>query len=574
MKGVTHAYTYEGLHRLTQVGSGKNNSAISNYAYTLGLAGNRLTVAELSGRSVSYGYDSLYRLTSEAVTSDPAGKNRTVSYTYDNVGNRKTLNSTLPPTGAMNYSYDANDRLSSDTYDANGNTILSSGISDTYDFENHLIQKGGVTIVYDGDGNRVTEAVGGVTTKYLVDTVNPTGYAQVVDELQGGSISRTYSYGLERISETQTINSTATTSFYGYDGHGSVRQLTNSTGAVTDTYDYDAFGNLINSIGSIPNNYLFAGEQYDPALGLYYNRARYLNTTTGRFWSMDSAEGSLGDPLSLHKYTYAGSDPVNKVDPTGHDFSIGSVTFTLGISQTIFGLSVLQSGAIIGAVVGAGFGAFSGAVGAYADNSSPEQIEDATQRNLLISMLLGAVGGYAQAFRVTRVLFQLAIYGMGGASAVSDIRRGKFATAALTVLLTIGLGAIGKISEGINSPPPLPATEGAIASTTPMQLPPEVYSYPTPETADIIESSQLGLPDRILYLTPDGTLTPLQAQLDLALPQSNTAEAEFAVDTSQLDQSKVILSRRVTGNVYGRPGGGTEILYDGQIPLSAVRRVK
>ena len=51
------------------------------------------------------------------------------------------------------------------------------------------------------------------------------------------------------------------------------------------TYDYDAFGNLIHSTGSTPNNYLFAGEQFDPDLNLYYNRARYLNTTTGRFWS-------------------------------------------------------------------------------------------------------------------------------------------------------------------------------------------------------------------------------------------------------------------------------------------------
>jgi len=53
-------------------------------------------------------------------------------------------------------------------------------------------------------------------------------------------------------------------SFYGYDGHGSVRQLTNAAGSITDSYDYDAFGNLVNQTGSTPNNYLFAGEQYDP----------------------------------------------------------------------------------------------------------------------------------------------------------------------------------------------------------------------------------------------------------------------------------------------------------------------
>jgi RHS repeat-associated protein len=50
---------------------------------------------------------------------------------------------------------------------------------------------------------------------------------------------------------------------------------------VTDTYDYDAFGNLIHSTGTTPNNYLFAGEQFDPELGLYYNRARYRNVSTG-----------------------------------------------------------------------------------------------------------------------------------------------------------------------------------------------------------------------------------------------------------------------------------------------------
>lgn len=65
-------------------------------------------------------------------------------------------------------------------------------------------------------------------------------------------------------------------SFYGYDGHGSVRFLTDSAGTVTDTYDYDALGNLISSTGTTLNNYLFAGEQWDEALRLYYSRARLL----------------------------------------------------------------------------------------------------------------------------------------------------------------------------------------------------------------------------------------------------------------------------------------------------------
>ena len=86
---------------------------------------------------------------------------------------------------------------------------------------------------------------------------------------------------------------------------------------VTDTYDYDAFGNKINSTGSTPNNFLYRGEQYDPDLGLYYLRARYYNPITGRFMSRDPKDGVLTDPKMLHKYLYAGGDPANSYDPSG-----------------------------------------------------------------------------------------------------------------------------------------------------------------------------------------------------------------------------------------------------------------
>jgi RHS repeat-associated protein len=86
---------------------------------------------------------------------------------------------------------------------------------------------------------------------------------------------------------------------------------------LTDTFTYDAFGLLIGRTGATPNLYLYAGEQFDPDLGLYYNRARYLNVGTGRFWTMDSYEGVSDEPLSLHKYAYAHNDPLNLNDPSG-----------------------------------------------------------------------------------------------------------------------------------------------------------------------------------------------------------------------------------------------------------------
>jgi hypothetical protein len=42
------------------------------------------------------------------------------------------------------------------------------------------------------------------------------------------------------------------------DGHGSVRGLADTSGNVTDTYDYDAFGNLLHSTGTTPNVYRFS----------------------------------------------------------------------------------------------------------------------------------------------------------------------------------------------------------------------------------------------------------------------------------------------------------------------------
>jgi RHS repeat-associated protein len=124
---------------------------------------------------------------------------------------------------------------------------------------------------------------------------------------------------LQRISQQQAISSTWTPSFYGYDGGGTVRALTNSAGTVTDTYDYDAFGNKINSTGTTPNNYLYRGEQYDSDLGLYYLRARYYNTLSGRFMSRDPEDGKPIDPKTLHKYLYADGDPVNATDPSGRE---------------------------------------------------------------------------------------------------------------------------------------------------------------------------------------------------------------------------------------------------------------
>ncbi len=299
--GFQTTFTYDQLSRLTAV-----STPVSSYNYQLGPTGIRTGAVEGNGRTLTWNYDGIYRLTNETITSDPSNNNGSVAYGLDPVSNRLSQTSSLPGINSGSWTYNADDQISSETYDAGGNVISANGYVMTYDAENHLISKIGngtvVTMVYDAFGNRVAKTVNGVTTKYLVeDAVNPTGLPQVLEEVQNGVAVRTYTYGLQRISENQVINGSWTPSFYVYDGSGSVRQLINSVGAVTDEYEYDAYGNSFTKQGTTPNNYLYRGEQFDSDLSLYYLRARYYNPATGRFMSRDPEDGIAKDPASLHK---------------------------------------------------------------------------------------------------------------------------------------------------------------------------------------------------------------------------------------------------------------------------------
>ena len=321
--GVQTAFTYDELNRAKQLATSQ-----TGYLYTFDAVGNRKTASEYNGRSVAWNFDGIFRLTNESVTGAPGGVDGTVSYSLDPVGNRQSATSSISGLSPVGGTFNADDELASESYDSDGNVTSSGAKTFSFDTENHLMSMNGgsVALVYDGDGNRVAKTVSGVTTRYLVDDLNPTGYAQVVEELSAGvAVQRQYTYGLQRISQNQVISSTWTPSFYGYDGFGTVRQLTNSAGTITDTYDYDAFGNKVNSTGTTPNSYLYRGEFFDSDLGLYYLRARYYNPLTGRFVSRDPEDGDYSDPKTLHKYLYVGGDPVNAKDPTGRAEAVENV---------------------------------------------------------------------------------------------------------------------------------------------------------------------------------------------------------------------------------------------------------
>jgi RHS repeat-associated protein len=307
--------------------------------------GQRRAMMETVGtatRTVAYGYDLLSRLTKEDIQSATAGPAALVAYDgtgtgqgYDRVGNRRSrqVTGTLPGVSAYaGDTFNLRDLLNPNpqtgyTYDLNGNTTQEpGGTLYAYDAENRLVKVTKpdgttITLAYDADGNRVKKVVDAPgtandsTTLYLVDDRNPTGYAQVVEERDGaGATTVTYTYGLDLVCQRRGVM----VSYYGYDGLGSVRYLTDETGAVTDTYTYDAFGIQVASTGTTPNAYRYTGEQWDGDLGFYYLRARYYQPQLGRFWTMDSYEGNQSDPLSLHKYLYCHGDPANNWDPSGH----------------------------------------------------------------------------------------------------------------------------------------------------------------------------------------------------------------------------------------------------------------
>ena len=106
-----------------------------------------------------------------------------------------------------------------------------------------------------------------------------------------------------------------------YDGHGSTRLLTDSSGTITDRMSYDAYGIMLggNPTSSAPSatSLLYSGEAFDVDLQQQYLRARYYDQAIGAFNRLDPFGGNIFGPLSLHKYTYSHNDPINGIDPSG-----------------------------------------------------------------------------------------------------------------------------------------------------------------------------------------------------------------------------------------------------------------
>jgi RHS repeat-associated protein len=331
--GAYTTYAYNNRNWLTTLGNYKSDATlVSSYAYGYDYAGNRTSMTEANGDVTSYLYDNVYRLTDE--TKRDSGDNvlYRYQYTYDGVGNRLTENNA----GVISYTYDANNKLTqlvgpSGTttfgYDNNGNTtsmVQPGPVTTTYgyDYENRLtsVTKPSYTANYtyaaDGLRLRIQESNAQYTDRWLqYDGVRPV-LEGTLDSY--GNFTTLNKYVWEGNSYYDPLMYSligGSWRYHMYDGLGSTRQLMLHVNpyTVTDTYSYEAFGNLMSSTGTTANPYKYVGSlgYYQTGNGLMHLGARYYMPEVGRFAGADPIWGML------QRYAYVANQPLNYVDPEG-----------------------------------------------------------------------------------------------------------------------------------------------------------------------------------------------------------------------------------------------------------------
>ncbi len=368
-------FTYDNASRLiSQVNTLANGTALNSYSYEYDLNGNRIRKTD-NNNITEYSYDALSRLTSVEEADGTA-----TSYTFDTQGNIGTKTVVHPEeyeftftqsgqaytldniaTHEFTYAYDKNNRLkfegeyiggSGDNYagfleitkyneyDNNGNLLKSekggqideSVVLYGYNAYNRLTSytdEGGSTTsyTYTPDGLRSSKTQNGETTKFYWDR----GY--ISTESKNSTITAKNYIGISGIFAREANNAT---DYMLKNGHGDVTTLVRN-GAVTRTYDYDAYGVQKNIDPTDTNPFRYCGEYFDKESGSIYLRSRYYAPNVGRFISEDTHWNSsnmiYGDKVykdgeikvpdinaimqSDNLYGYCMNNPVGYVDLSG-----------------------------------------------------------------------------------------------------------------------------------------------------------------------------------------------------------------------------------------------------------------
>lgn len=164
-----------------------------------------------------------------------------------------------------------------------------------------------------------SNAKGYTLTEYIND-INREN-TEVLAEYGGADekVRQAYTYGESGIGERISVDKSTESSYYLYDGRNSVTGILTETANLTNSYQYDPYGNLTSGTADGVNYYGYnGGESTNVKTGLQYLRARYYNAENGTFTTEDSDLGTTENPLTRNRYDYTTNNPLNYSDPTGH----------------------------------------------------------------------------------------------------------------------------------------------------------------------------------------------------------------------------------------------------------------
>ncbi len=161
--------------------------------------------------------------------------------------------------------------------------------------------------------------IGGSAPLYLVtkDTATNQVLSSTLLFPAKPTFASTTPFGVQQVvaSTTVPVNTAVAngTVYYHQDGLRTVTDLTDGSGTIVQSYSYDAYGNILDSAGSIDQPYTYTGRELDQETAFYYFRSRYYDPRIGRFLQVDPT-GLAG---GLNVYAYVGGNPLMYIDPLG-----------------------------------------------------------------------------------------------------------------------------------------------------------------------------------------------------------------------------------------------------------------
>lgn len=200
------------------------------------------------------------------------------------------------------------------TYDLNGN-LTDDGAGKTYAWDAadrllRITQTSGVTeFVYDGAGRRTQEKLNGTLIKQWVWCDEP----QPCEERDtSNAVTKRFYPGGEQIGGTAY--------FHTFDHLGSIRELTDTTGAIRARYDYDPYGRRTKLSGDLESTFGFTGFYQHQPSGLGLTLYRGYDPVLGRWLSRDP----IAEEGGINLYSYVTNDPINAIDPLGLAQDLGN----------------------------------------------------------------------------------------------------------------------------------------------------------------------------------------------------------------------------------------------------------